>query len=70
MQANRIVRSVCANAVLRRSRRGLARRIPVPRWEIEVLPPDEAAFSSGARAYRCIARLASGAYLRRSAVGR
>ena len=53
--ANRAVRAVCSMRVLLRSRRSHLKQIPAGSWEIEVLPPDEAAFSSGARAYRCIA---------------
>jgi hypothetical protein len=53
--ANPTVRAVCSMAVMLRSRHGAARRIPAGVWEIQVLPPDEAAFDSGARAYRCLA---------------
>lgn len=45
---------------MRRSVRGRARRIPVSDWSVAVLPPDNAAFDSGARAYRCVAGLTSG----------
>jgi serine/threonine protein kinase len=55
VQANPAVRSVCSLPVLLRSRLGPARRFPDSSWEIQVLPPDEAAFDSGARAYRCVA---------------
>jgi hypothetical protein len=55
VEANRTVRAVCSMPVLLRSRRGQALRIPASKWDIEVLPPDEAAFDSGARAYRCVA---------------
>jgi serine/threonine protein kinase len=55
VQANRAVRAVCSTPVLLASRRGQARQIPASGWDIEVLPPDEAAFNSGARAYRCVA---------------
>jgi hypothetical protein len=37
------------------SRQGRARLRPAADWEIQVLPPSEAAFDSGARAYRCVA---------------
>jgi hypothetical protein len=37
------------------SRQGRARLLPGPDWEIQVLPPSESAFDSGARAYRCVA---------------
>ena len=30
-------------------------RIAASAWQIEVLPPTEAAFDSGARTYRCVA---------------
>jgi len=40
-----------------------ARLIPRKDWEIQVMPPDEVAFDSGARAYRCIASTVSGRYL-------
>jgi len=53
--ANPAVRAVCSMSVLLRSRQGRARQIPASSWEITVMPPDEAAFSSGARAYRCLA---------------
>jgi hypothetical protein len=55
VQANPAVRAVCSLPVLLRSRRARARLIPPQSWEIDVLPPDEAAFNSGARAYRCLA---------------
>jgi hypothetical protein len=41
--------------VLLKSRSGAARQVPKRSWEIEVMPPDETAFNSGARAYRCLA---------------
>src|SRR5258708_7362452 len=50
---------VCSLPVLLRSRRARARLIPQSR-EIDVLPPDEAAFASGARAYRCLAHALTG----------
>ncbi len=53
--ADPAVRKVCAQAVMLASRQGRARLLPGPDWEIQVLPPSEAAFDSGARAYRCIA---------------
>ena len=54
------VRGVCSVAVLLQSRAGAARKIPAASWDIEVVPPDEAAFDSGARAYRCLARPLTG----------
>ena len=41
--------------VMLASRRGQARRLPIPAWRIDVLPPSEAAFDSGTRVYRCLA---------------
>jgi len=61
--ANKLVKAVCATAVMMRSRTPGARRLGAPRWEIDVLPPSEAAFNSGAREYRCIARLKDGTAL-------
>jgi serine/threonine protein kinase len=52
---NPTVRAVCSLPVLLGSRRVDARRIPASSWQIEVLPPTEAAYDSGARTYRCVA---------------
>jgi Protein kinase domain len=52
---NPAVRAVCSLPVLLDSRRADARRIPASSWQIEVLPPTEAAYNSGARTYRCVA---------------
>jgi hypothetical protein len=52
---NPTVRAVCSLRVLLASRRAAARRIPVSSWQIEVLPPTEAAYDSGTRTYRCVA---------------
>src|ERR1039457_334444 len=60
VKANPAVRAVCSVPALLASRRGVARQIPARDWEIQVLPPDEASFDSGARAYRCIANLLIG----------
>lgn len=57
VQANPVVRTVCSYAVLLRSRVGQARLIPRSRWSIQVVPPDEAAYNSGVRTYRCLASL-------------
>jgi hypothetical protein len=57
---NPTVRAVCSVSVLLRSRAGAARRIPAASWDIEVVPPDQAAFDSGARAYRCLAHVLTG----------
>jgi len=54
------VDAVCSMRVLLASRRGAARQIPRGSWQVEVMPPDEAAFDSGARAYRCVAHQAGG----------
>ena len=53
--ADRVVRTVCSETVMLASRRGQARRLPARDWRIDVLPPSEAAFSSGTRVYRCLA---------------
>jgi hypothetical protein len=57
---NPTVRAVCSAAVLLRSRAGAARKIPAASWEIDVVPPGEAAYDSGARAYRCLAHVLTG----------
>jgi len=49
------VRKVCSGAVMLASRQGPARRLPLADWDIQVLPPTEAAFDSGSRVYRCLA---------------
>jgi hypothetical protein len=54
------VSSICSLSVLLRSRAGTALRIPAAAWEIQVVPPDEAAYDSGARAYRCLAHVTAG----------
>jgi hypothetical protein len=59
--ANPTVSAVCSMRVLLASRRGAALGVPAGSWRITVLPPDEAAFDSGARAYRCLAHQSSGA---------
>ncbi len=53
--ADPTVRRVCSEAVLLASRQGPARRLPAPAWDIQVLPPSEAAYDSGSRVYRCLA---------------
>ncbi|HEV2377514.1 MAG TPA: protein kinase [Streptosporangiaceae bacterium] len=55
VQANPTVRAVCSARVLARSRVGAARLIPGGRWNIQVVPPDEAAYNTGVRTYRCLA---------------
>ena len=68
--ANPTVRAVCSMQVLLASRRGAARQLPAGSWQITVLPPDEASFDSGARAYRCLAARSSGAEPSSSQFGR
>jgi Protein kinase domain len=53
--ANPAVRRVCSQAVMLASRQGAALRLPAQDWDIEVLPPSEAAFGSGSHVYRCLA---------------
>ena len=53
--ADPTVRKVCSQRVMLATRQGQARRLPGPDWDIEVLPPTEAAFDSGSHVYRCIA---------------
>jgi hypothetical protein len=53
--ANPAVRRVCSQAVMLASRQGAARRLPAQDWDIDVLPPSEAAFGSGSHVYRCLA---------------
>jgi len=60
VQKNATVAAVCSMRVLLASRQGAARQVPPGSWEIAVMPPDEAAFDSGARAYRCVAHSLSG----------
>jgi hypothetical protein len=60
VQANPIVRAVCSYRVLLRSRAGRARRVPRNLWSIQVVPPDEAAYDTGVRTYRCLATLGYG----------
>jgi hypothetical protein len=57
---NPVVAAVCSMQVLLASRRGAARQIPQGSWDIAVLPPDEAAFASGTRTYRCLAHQLGG----------
>jgi hypothetical protein len=57
VQANPTVRRVCSYAIMLRSRVGRARLIPRGQWSIQVVPPDEAAYNSGVRTYRCLAAL-------------
>jgi hypothetical protein len=55
VQGNSMVKAVCSASVLLRSRTPPARHIPPKKWTIQVLPPDEAEYGNGARAYRCVA---------------
>jgi len=68
--ANPTVRAVCSMPVLLASRRGTALGVPAGSWQITVLPPDEAAFAGGARAYRCLAHQVGGANPSTSQFGR
>jgi hypothetical protein len=52
---NPTVREVCSMPVLLASRQNRARHLAAPAWTISVLPPTEAAYDSGTRAYRCLA---------------
>jgi serine/threonine protein kinase len=67
---NPTVSAVCSVRVLLASRRGTALGVPAGSWQITVLPPSEAAFDSGARAYRCLAHQSSGADPSTSQFGR
>ena len=69
VQADASVRAVCSMPVLLKSRVGAARQIAKREWEISVMPPDQAAFDSGARAYRCVAHRLRGATPRTSQFG-
>jgi hypothetical protein len=57
---NPTVRAACSTRVLLASRRGAARQVPAGSWQITVLPPDQAAFGSGVRGYRCLAHRSGG----------
>jgi hypothetical protein len=54
LEANATVRAVCSLPVLMRSRQPHA-RLPAAAWQVDVLPPTQAAFDSGTRTYRCVA---------------
>jgi hypothetical protein len=60
VEANPTVGAVCSMHVLLASRLGAAREIPQGSWQIQVLPPDQAAFERGTRAYRCVAHQIGG----------
>jgi Protein kinase domain len=60
VQADPAVSAVCSYPVLLSSLVGKARLIPRSQWSIQVVPPDEAAFDSGIRTYRCLAALGYG----------
>lgn len=55
VQANPTVRAVCSTRVLLASRTGAALRVPRSAWRVQVMPPDEAAYNTGVRTYRCLA---------------
>jgi serine/threonine protein kinase len=60
VQANPTVSAVCSTRVMLSSRVGKALAIPQSQWSIQVVPPDEAAFDSGVRTYRCMAAIGYG----------
>lgn len=70
VQADPAVQAVCSTRVLLLSRLSRAHRIPVKKWTIQVLPPDEAAYNGGARAYRCVATVIGATALHGSRFGR
>jgi serine/threonine protein kinase len=55
VQADSTVKAVCSATVLLATRTGSGLRVPQSAWEVAVLPPDEAAYDSGVRIYRCLA---------------
>jgi hypothetical protein len=58
VQANATVSAVCSQAVLLRSRNVRGRLAAPGQWIIQVAPPDEEAYNTGVRTYRCLARSA------------
>jgi hypothetical protein len=48
------VAGLCTMALLLRSRSGAAAKLTPDRWEIAVLPPNNARFAAGSRVYRCV----------------
>jgi serine/threonine protein kinase len=56
VQADPTVKALCSLKVLLASRTGAALRGPQSPWTIQVMPPDETAYNSGVRTYRCLAR--------------
>lgn len=55
VQANPTVQAVCSTRMLLASRTGAALRVPRSVWRVQVMPPDEAAYNTGVRTYRCLA---------------
>jgi serine/threonine protein kinase len=55
VQANPAVQAVCSTKVLLASRTGAALQVPQSAWRVQVMPPDEAAYNTGVRTYRCLA---------------
>jgi serine/threonine protein kinase len=55
VQENATVQAVCSIDVLMASRTGAALRVPRSDWRIQVMPPDETAYNTGVRTYRCLA---------------
>lgn len=55
VQANPTVQALCSTKVLLASRTGAALPVPPSAWQIQVMPPDEAAYNAGVRTVRCFA---------------
>jgi len=55
VQGNATVQAVCSLKVLMASRTGAALQVPRSDWSIQVMPPDETAYNTGVRTYRCLA---------------
>jgi hypothetical protein len=55
VQASPTVQALCSQKVLLASRAGAALKEPQSGWSIQVMPPDEAAYDTGVRTYRCLA---------------
>lgn len=58
VQANPTVQAICSAKVMLASRAGAALRLSQSGWTIQVMPPDEAAYNTGTRTFRCLARRA------------
>jgi hypothetical protein len=55
VQANATVQAVCSDQVLLRTRNLRGRLVPTAQWMIQVVPPDQEAYNTGVRTYRCLA---------------